>query len=164
MPVQWCTHPTSHHDCTKIDHKPTHPRGDRKVDGELAAFISESYRVSTGDEGILIQAGDLFCRTCYDKERSKFDSHLILQKSTDEGNESMDTDDQRPRRQRKTMSNMEFRSNLDFPLEEKAESSCSQSSSESETIDDEKRYNQEKTTHLLNQVFSVLNISQISDM
>ena len=55
MPVQWCAHPMSHRNETRIGSRPTHPRGDRKVDEELAKFINNSLQLSTYQDMNLIQ-------------------------------------------------------------------------------------------------------------
>ena len=64
MPVQWCTHSISHRNETRIGSRRTHPRGDRKVDEELARFINNSLQLSTYQNMNLIQQGEFLYRTC----------------------------------------------------------------------------------------------------
>ena len=58
MPGQWCSHPIAHLGTTKIGPRPSHPKGDRKVDGELAAFIRESYNTISVEKMGSLQEGD----------------------------------------------------------------------------------------------------------
>ena len=69
MSVRWCAHPTFHRNATRIGSRPTHPRGDRKVDEELARFINNALQSSTYENMTSIRQGDLLCRACYVKER-----------------------------------------------------------------------------------------------
>ena len=41
--MEWCSHPVPRRESTKVGCKPSHPRGDRRMDGQLARFISEMY-------------------------------------------------------------------------------------------------------------------------
>jgi hypothetical protein len=41
MPMEWCSHPVVRRESTEVGCKLSHPRGERRVDGQLARFISE---------------------------------------------------------------------------------------------------------------------------
>jgi len=164
MPVQWCCHPTFHASAYKIGSKPTHPRGDRKIDHELATFINQSDLLPRTGNEMLLQEGDLLCRSCYKKERMFQRYHENSQNIERETYGKMDIDDRIPRRRRSVISNLGEILNSKFSLEEDLRSSRSKSSSDSEPDEAEQIYKQKKAKELLNQVFMVLGIPPLTDL
>ena len=164
MPVQWCSHPTSHQDGTRIGQKLSHPKADRRVDSDLATFINKS-QLSTASSVVYMKEGNFSCRTCYEKEQIKFEAYRILQKPIEEREyETMDIDNDIQGQERRTISSLEKGLNSYFTSTENTPSSYSESSRDSEDDDSEIIYKQTEAKKLLNQVFSVLGISPVSDL
>ena len=164
MSVRWCAHPMSHRNATRIGSRPTHPRGDRKVDEELAGFINNSLQSSTYESTTLIQQGDFLCRTCYEKERHALQFSTISNEDLGGEHESMDADELITRKRRSTTYTLNQTLNIKFESEEGDVSSDSESSVNNEADETEQLLDQMKAKTLLNDVFAVLCISPVSDM
>ena len=164
MPVQWCAHPMSHWNETRIGSRPTHPRGDRKVDEELARFINNSLQLSTYQNMNLIQQGEFLCRTCYEKERNALQLSTISNEDLETEHESMDIDELMPTKRRSTTYTLNQTLNIRFGSEKGDVSSDSESSINNEADETEQLFHQMKAKRLLNDVFAVLGIPSVSDM
>ena len=164
MPIQWCAHPVYHSGKTKIGQKPSHPRGKRKVDEELAKFIKDTYRLSSNLTAESIEEGDLLCRTCYEKEMSGLNLHNSSLTNIEEDYGHMNIDDRTVKRRCTRSLVFTESSDEDSLLDKSGESSFLQTSredEESESIEDELRQSKAKT--LLNAVFVVLGLPRVSN-
>jgi hypothetical protein len=113
---------------------------------------------------MILQEGDLLCRTCYEKERMDLRYHQSLQNTERETYGDMDIDARIPRRRRSVISNLGEILNSEVSLEEDTRSSRSKASGDSEPDDAEQVYKQKKAKELLNQVFMLLGIPQLTDL
>ena len=164
MPSQWCAHPVYHSGKTKIGQKPSHPLGNRKVDEELAKFIKDTYGLSSNLTAESIEEGDLLCRTCYEKEMSRLNLHNSSLTNIEEDYGHMNIDDRTVKRRCTRSLVFTESSDEDSLLDKSGESSFLQTSredEESESIEDELRQSKAKT--LLNAVFMVLGLPQVSN-
>jgi hypothetical protein len=74
---KWCAHPISHEGARKSGPGALRPRGNRPVDNDLAAFITQEYYQANANAGFVLSEGDLLCRTCYESESTRFHTHLV---------------------------------------------------------------------------------------
>ena len=74
---KWCAHPISHEGARKSGPGALRPRGNRPVDNDLAAFITQEYYQANANAGFVLSEGDLLCRTCYETESTRFHTHLV---------------------------------------------------------------------------------------
>lgn len=162
--MEWCSHPVAHRGSTKVGCKPSHPRGNRKVDGQLARFISELYAMV--DETNQLRTEYRLCRRCYERENAKFNaSHGHQRDLCGDGNETMNVDDQSMESWHQSESTMKDASMADDQIDENLESSPTASVTESEDSDDiDRSYRQEQAKNTLNEIFQVLSIPPIVDM
>lgn len=162
--MQWCAHPVYHSGKTKTGSKPSHPRGNRKVDKELAKFINDTHAISSSLTTKQCAENDLLCRTCYEKELSKLNLHNLSLTSIEEEYGHLELDDKkRKRRCTRTLVFAES-SDDDSLLDKTGESSFLQTSredEESEGIEDEVR--QSKAKALLNNIFELLGLPKVFD-
>lgn len=162
MSNQWCTHPTAHVGKTKIGSKPNHPRGDRRLDDDFRCFIDDSY-------GILRQSDrnpkeHRFCRTCFEKERKRFNESKLQQSRNDE-RLLENNDDENPM---PTRSNHEGSKASESSGDENSDHSGSSSSAPQSPMEEvrdeyEYQYTQEELKNRLNSILEILNIPRISD-
>ncbi len=73
---KWCAHPISHQGARKSGPGALCPRGNRPIDNDLAAFITQEYYQADANVGFALSEGDLLCRTCYETESTRFHTHL----------------------------------------------------------------------------------------
>ena len=76
---KWCAHPISHEGARKSGPGALRPRGNRPVDNDLAAFITQEYYQANANAGFVLSEGDLLCRTCYETESTRFHTHLDVE-------------------------------------------------------------------------------------
>ena len=76
---KWCAHPISHEGTRKSGPGALRPRGDRPIDNDLAAFITQEYYQADANVGFALSEGDLLCRTCYETESTRFHSSLVVE-------------------------------------------------------------------------------------
>ena len=164
MPDQWCTHPTAHFGPTKIGSRPSHPRGDRKVTDELAMFIKESYGMLDEKEPVVQMP--FLCRTCFDRERAKFNAQKHSRTNFKmEANEKMDIDYNAPKSRYTFDSTIKSLLKDDCLTDKTPAFLSSQSFTESEDNDDvESEYKQGQAKWLINKAFEALNIPEIIDV
>jgi hypothetical protein len=74
---KWCAHPISHEGARKSGPGALRPRGNRPVDNDLAAFITQEYYQANANAGFVLSEDDLLCRTCYETESTRFHTHLV---------------------------------------------------------------------------------------
>jgi hypothetical protein len=79
---KWCAHPISHQGSRKSGPGALCPRGDRPIDNDLAAFITQEYYQADAIVGFALSEGDLLCRTCYETESTRFHTHLDVDVSS----------------------------------------------------------------------------------
>ena len=84
MPTEWCAHPVYHSGKNKIGSKPSHPRGNRKVDKQLAKFMNDTHAISASSTTKSCEENDLLCRTYYEKELPKLNLHNLSLTSIEE--------------------------------------------------------------------------------
>jgi hypothetical protein len=161
--MRWCSSPIAHRYATKRGHSPTHPRDDRPIDSNLAAFITQQYFNETEDDKFVMAKGDVLCRTCYETAQKQFISQLSTVQN--EKNElwdynAMEMDHSRCLRKR-IVSNVVEKSSDDISSDEL--SSSSQSSSE-EMDDEDRKYHQNQSKSMLNEIFKIVGVSPIADM
>lgn len=146
MPTEsriWCSHP--YHDevlsngkkrCSKFGPKPSHPKGKRSINEQLAKYINSH------NEGILngistkLEEGDFLCSTCYTKEENLF---------MNDAETNMDIDD------------FEEALNNNNLLNDSGYQQCS-------PMDDDINVEQEDIKRKLNQVFQFVNVKKIDDL
>ncbi len=75
---KWCAHPISHQGARKSGPGALRPRGNRPIDNDLAAFITQEYYQANANVGFALSEGDLLCRTCYETESTRFHTHLAV--------------------------------------------------------------------------------------
>jgi len=63
---KWCAHPVSHQGARKSGPGALCPRGNRPIDNDLAAFITQEYYQADANVGFALSEGDLLCQTCYE--------------------------------------------------------------------------------------------------
>jgi len=90
---KWCAHPVSHQGARMSGPGALRPRGNRPIDTDLAAFITQEYYQANANVGFALSEGDLLCRTCYETESPRFHTHLAV-----EGAKSRESDGKHPRR------------------------------------------------------------------
>ncbi|CAF1540807.1 unnamed protein product [Adineta ricciae] len=73
---KWCAHPISHQGSRKLGPGALCPRGDRPIDSDLDAFITQEYYQADAIVGFALCDGELLRRTCYETETSRFHTHL----------------------------------------------------------------------------------------
>jgi hypothetical protein len=56
---KWCAHPISHEGARKSGPGALRPRGNRPVDNDLAAFITQEYYQANANAGFVLSEGDL---------------------------------------------------------------------------------------------------------
>ena len=76
---KWCAHPISHEGTRKSGPGALRPRGDRPIDNDLAAFITQEYYQADANVRFALSEGDLLCRTCYERESTRFHTHLDVE-------------------------------------------------------------------------------------
>ena len=162
--MEWCSHPVAHRGSTKVGCKPSHPRGKRRVDGQLARFISEMYAMV--DETNQLRTDYRLCHTCYDRENARFNASHGQERDLDEdGSETMNVDDPSMESWRQFNSTMNDAPMADDQIDENLESSPTASATESEDSEDiDRSYRQEQAKQMLNEIFQVLRIPPIVDM
>jgi hypothetical protein len=74
---KWCAYPISHEGARKSGPGALRPRGNRPVDNDLAAFITQEYYQANANAGFVLSEGDLLCRTCYETESTRFHTHFV---------------------------------------------------------------------------------------
>jgi hypothetical protein len=62
MSTGWCADYTAHADKTKVERKPSYPKGKRRIDFNLATFLT--YTAS-----IPFSENDYLCTICYQKAK-----------------------------------------------------------------------------------------------
>ena len=92
---KWCAHPVSHQGARKSGPGTLCPRGNRPIDNDLAAFITQEYYQADANVGFALSEGDLLCRTCYETESTRFHTHLAVEDA-----KSREYDGKHPRRSR----------------------------------------------------------------
>ncbi len=153
----------AHPNTTKIGRSPTHPRADRRIDSNLAAFITQQCLKETGDENLFVIEGDWLCRTCYEKAKKQFLSQVATeQKEENETreNDAMDVDYRRSKRQR-VATNMIGLSLDDIPSDKLSSSS---SSSNEEILEEDKKYHESQSKEMLNEIFKIVGLLPIIDV
>jgi hypothetical protein len=140
----WCTHPC--HDevlangkkrFSKVGSKPSHPKGKRLINEELAEFINSHNEAILNESSKKLSKGDYLCSSCFTKERNQY---MIDQQTY------MDIDD----------------SQGSFNYNNCDNDSDNQQNSPMD--DDYVRVEQEDAKLKLNQVFEYVNIKKIDDM
>jgi hypothetical protein len=155
---KWCAHPIAHQGARKSGPGTLCPRGNRPIDNDLAAFITQEYYQADANVGFALSEGDLLCRTCYERESTRFHTHLDVEDA-----KSREADGKHPRR-----SNSSFYSSDLVKVDAIAVDSpvFSPMSAESGSMADtaEMKYKLEQSKELLNQVFQILGIAKIRDV
>ena len=140
----WCAHPC--HDEVllngkkrfwKTGSKPSHPKGKRSMDKELAEFINNHHEAILNGSSEKLSSGDYLCSTCFAKEENRF----ILNEET-----NMDIGDNEERVDYNDFDN------------------CSEDQQNSPMDEDDVRVEQDNAKKKLNQVFQYVNVEQIDDM
>ena len=90
---KWCAHPISHQGARKSGPSALRSRGNRPIDNDLAAFITQEYYQANANVGFVLSEGDLLCRTCYETESTRFHTHLAVEDAN-----SRESDGKHPRR------------------------------------------------------------------
>ena len=72
MPMEWCSRLVAQRRSTQVGCKVRHPRGGRRIDGQLAQFISEMY--ATVDETNQLRTVHRLCRRCCKRENANFNA------------------------------------------------------------------------------------------
>ena len=117
--------------------KPSHPKGIRSINEELAEFINNNNEAIINGSSKTISKGDYFCSSCFAKE---------VNPSTIDEETQMDIDQ-----------------NQESPNYNSFESD-SYNQQDSPMDDDCVRVEQEDTKKKLNQVFEVVNVKKINDL
>jgi hypothetical protein len=76
---KWYAHPIAHQGARKSGPGALCPRGNRPVDNDLAAFVTQEYYQADANVGFALSEGDLLCRTCYERESTRFHTHLDVE-------------------------------------------------------------------------------------
>ena len=152
MSIIWYANASAHCHQTKIGRKPTHPTGQRRIDNNLAIFLTQHLSVS-------FEENDHLCSPCYltaQRELSRIKSN--------NSPVPMDTEQFRPKRVAATAALSSISTNINI------ESCISEPSNSSEETSDEEmtnflpRLQREKSTALLNGVFRLVGQSPIVDI
>ena len=69
---KWCAHPTRHMNDTKAGKHPSYLQGHYPISAQLARNIQTQYSRSIGMKKISLKEGDRLCKTCYYRERARF--------------------------------------------------------------------------------------------
>ncbi|CAF3249875.1 unnamed protein product [Rotaria sp. Silwood2] len=161
--VRWCSSPTAHRYATKTGLNPTYPRGNRPIASSLAAFITRQYFRETGDDKLMINEGDVLCRTCDETARKQFFSQLgaVHEEETELwDNNAMEVDYNGSLCKSLTSSEVEASSD-DTSSDELSSSSLS---SNEETTEEDRKYHESRQMSMLNEIFKIVDVSPIVDM
>jgi hypothetical protein len=155
---KWCAPPISHQGARKSGPGALRPRGNRPIDNDLAAFITQEYYQANANVEFALFEGDLLCRTCYETESTRFYTHLAVEDA-----KSRESDGKHPRRSssRFYSSDLVEIHSITVNSPDFSPSSAGSGSME-ETA--EMEYKLEQSKELLNQVFQILGIAKIRDV
>ena len=126
----------THSGKTKIGSKPSHPRGNRKVDNQLTKFINDTHAISASSTTKSCEENNLLCRTCYEKELSKLNLHNLSLTSIEEEYRHLELDNKTRKRRCTRILVFAESSDDDSLLDKSGESSFLQISREDEESDD----------------------------
>jgi hypothetical protein len=148
----WCANSVAHADKTKKGQKPTHPKGKRRVDHDLAVFLTDTY-------GILINEDDFLCTCCYDLAKENLSRTNSIATLT-----PMHSDELRPVRAAASaaLSTISTLASVAMSLSDYGDSSSD--ISDDEIINLEFQLNREKSIELLNNVFALVGQSSLKDI
>jgi hypothetical protein len=151
----WCANYTAHAHKSKVGQKPTYPKGQRRIDANLAAFL-------TYTSSIPYNENDLLCTTCYQKAKEKFDN--ITNASSYATSMSIDSNKIRSERAaaRSALSTITSLNNIGVLDSEREHSSSD--NSDQEITPFKLKANQDKSKELLNNVLSLVNEPPIKDI
>jgi hypothetical protein len=140
----WCTHPchgevlaNGKKRFSKVGSKPSHPKGNRLINEELAEFINRHNEAILNESSKKLSEGDYLCSSCFAKERNQY----MIDEQT-----YMDIDD--------SQGSFNY-NNFD---------NDSDNQQNSPMDDDCVRVEQEDAKLKLNQVFEYVNVKKIDDM
>ena len=150
---KWCAHPTRHVNDTKLEKCPSHPQSRHPISAQLARNIQTQYSRSIGMKKISLKEGDRLCKTCFYRERARFDK-LYSSRS-----ESMDMEYQAIEDNEDSIDT--FKNTSENLLDEDSEDNNDDNDNDSFYPPEEE---QKKNKQTLNTIFELLGISPIADM
>jgi hypothetical protein len=152
MPTIWCANSLAHDDKTKMGQKPNFPKGQRRLNHNLATFL-------TNISSLSFTENDYLCTPCYQRSMEKFNEMYISINSPP----AMETDEPRPTRTAATtaLSNIATLNSFHMFLSDRNKSS---DISDDEIMDIEFRVNRENSLALLNKFFSLVGLSSVRDI
>ncbi|CAF1368187.1 unnamed protein product [Rotaria sp. Silwood1] len=152
MPTIWCANSLTHDDKTKMGQKPNFPKGQRRLNHNLATFL-------TNISSLSFTENDYLCTPCYQRSMEKFNEMYICINSPP----AMETDEPRPTRTAATtaLSNIATLNTFDMFLSDQNKSS---DILDDEIMDIEFLVNRENSLALLNKFFSLVGLSSVRDI
>ena len=152
MSTVWCANLLAHINKTKIGQKPTHPKGQQRLDHHLATFLSNFW-------GISLNEYDFLCTTCYQLGKKSYDIASPVIAAT-----PMDIDESPSERaaSRAVLSNSSSLSNAIMHISDPEDSSSD--SSYGEFIELKPQLNRAKAMEFLNSIFAIVGQPPIKDI
>ncbi|CAF4173888.1 unnamed protein product [Rotaria magnacalcarata] len=152
MPTIWCAKSDEHVGKSKVGQKPTFPKGKRRINHELAMFL-------TNQNGKYFQQDDFLCTRCFETVKQNLAMNLPLITSS-----AMDIDDRKPERAAATTAllNISALTNIEMSFsdcEDVAPDNC-----EEEIMALELQLSRQKSLELLNNILSLVGLSSIRDI
>ncbi|CAM4852061.1 unnamed protein product, partial [Rotaria magnacalcarata] len=140
MPTIWCAKSDEHVGKSKVGQKPTFPKGKRRINHELAMFL-------TNQNGKYFQQDDFLCTRCFETVKQNLAMNLPLITSS-----AMDIDDRKPERAAATTAllNISALTNIEMSFsdcEDVAPDNC-----EEEIMALELQLSRQKSLELLNNI------------
>ena len=152
MSTIWCANSLAHGNKTKMGQKLNFPKGQRRLNHNLATFL-------TNISALSFTENDYLCTPCYQRSMEKFNEMYISIDSPP----AMETDEPRPTRTSATtaLSNIATLNSFDMFLADRRESS---DISDDEIMDIEFRVSRENSLAILNKFFSLVGLSSVRDI
>lgn len=152
MSAIWCANYIAHAGKTKKGQNPTHPKGKRRIDQDLAIVLTDLF-------GIQFYAQDFLCTCCYEAATENFRRFSPIGSST-----RMGTDEFRPERSAAAtaLSNISIITSISRSLSDNEYSLSDASDEEMSNL--ESQIDREKSSELLNKVFALVGQSPIKDI
>lgn len=152
MPVIWCANVSAHHHKSKVGQKPSFPKGQRRINKNLADFLTYTSSISFDEN-------DFLCTTCFESAMDKLNNLHPVNPCASTGTEPPLTERNAARAALSTISNLTYVGLLNINDEDLSSDHWDEDISNLKSC-----LNKEESLDLLNNVLMLTNESPIKDL